>query len=57
MSESGVPPSEDDPFWCLYNPATGQQYHRTVTYILQCDPTVQGAVEVSATLNKTTDCR
>ncbi len=56
-SEPGVPSNENDPFWCPWNPATGAQYPRTMAYILQCDPTVKGAVEVSATQNKTNDCR
>jgi hypothetical protein len=53
---TGAPPDDDDPFWCPFNPATGSQYSRTVTYMLTCDPTVQGALLLQAVQNSTENC-
>ena len=52
----GAPPDDDDPFWCPWNPQTGSQYPRTVTYSLQCDKSVSGALPLVAVQNKTEDC-
>jgi len=52
----GAPPDDDDPFWCPWNPATGSQYPRTVTFFLQCDMNVNGAIPVMAQQNKTEQC-
>ena len=29
--------SQNDPFWCPWNPATQSQYPRTVQYVVSCD--------------------
>lgn len=52
----GTPPDDDDPFWCPWNPLTGSQFPRTVTYTITCDPSVQGAVPLVAIQNKSEDC-
>ena len=39
--------SEDDPFWCPWNPSTGAMYERTITYDFTCNfsmPLGQGTV-------------
>lgn len=53
---TGAVPAADDPFWCPWNPSTGSQYPRTVTYLMECDPTVHGAVAVEAIQNATENC-
>lgn len=58
MTFAGAPPDDDDPFWCPWNPQTGSQFPRTVTFSLQCDASVQNppAVPMVAVQNKTEDC-
>ena len=53
---SGAPPDDDDPFWCPWNPQTGSQFPRTVTFQLECDTLVSGAIPILAVQNKTEDC-
>ena len=53
----GRTPASDDPFWCKFNPATGLQYKREVTYKFHCDPSVSGVEVVGASQNSTDDCR
>ena len=55
---SGAPPDEDDPFWCPWDPSTGQQFPRQVAMQLICDYDVTGrAVEMLAIQNATEDCQ
>jgi hypothetical protein len=56
MKYVGSPPDDDDPFWCPWNPMTGQQYPRTVTMNLRCNPNVRSAIEIQAVQNSTEDC-
>lgn len=49
-------PSLSDPFWCPFNPATGKQYSRNITYVISCNPNVHGAKLVSVTQSNTNDC-
>lgn len=51
----GAPPAADDPFWCPWNPNTGSQYERTVTYYFNCDHSVDIKL-VNAVQNGTEDC-
>jgi len=37
ITHIGVPPSDDDPFWCPWNPNTGAMYERTITYDFKCN--------------------
>jgi len=55
-SFQGAPPDEDDPFWCPWNPNTGEQFPRTVTFFLKCDMSVDGAIPVMAMQNKSDQC-
>jgi len=52
----GATPAHDDPFWCQFNPVTGAQYKRQVTYKFHCDPSVTGVEVVGASQNRTNDC-
>jgi len=52
----GAVPSNSDPFWCTFNPATGTQYAREVTFKFLCDPSVNGVQVVGASQNRTNDC-
>jgi hypothetical protein len=53
----GAPPDDDDPFWCPWNPATGQQFPRQVQMDFLCDNAVNGAVELLAIENSTEHCK
>ena len=53
----GAAASDSDPFWCEFNPETGAQYPREVTYNFLCDPSVNGVQVVGASQNRTNDCR
>jgi len=52
----GTRPKEDDPFWCDFDPATGQQYERKVTYNIACDKSATTPITGGATQNLTNDC-
>ena len=49
--------SKSGPFVCKFNPATGTQYEREVTFRFLCDPEVKGVETLSALQNATDDCR
>ena len=38
VSHFSVPPSGDDPFWCGWDPKTGTQHRRSITFDITCDP-------------------
>ena len=52
----GTRPTADDPFWCTFDPATGSQHRRQVSYVFQCDPQAEKVVVVGAFQNTTVDC-
>ena len=56
LKYQGAPPDVGDPFWCPYDPVTGKQLPRTVSMNLQCNPNVQGGIEIQAIQNATEDC-
>lgn len=56
IRHQGVAPSPSDPFWCPFNPATGAQYERSITYDMRCDPTVPGVAPVGVTVDPKNDC-
>ena len=49
--------SNSGPFVCKFDPATGTQYEREVTFRFLCDPEVKGVETLSALQNATDDCR
>ena len=52
----GAAPSSSDPFWCPFNPATGAQYHREVTYKFHCDASVFGVKVLGASQSRLNSC-
>jgi hypothetical protein len=53
----GAPPDDDDPFWCPFDPVTGEQFPRTVSMIFACDESITGpAVPLLAVQNSTETC-
>ena len=58
ITYDGSPPDDGDPFWCPWNPSTGQQYPRQVSMYLSCDYSVDGpAAPLVAVQNSTEDCQ
>jgi hypothetical protein len=51
----GESPSETDPFWCPFDPSTGAQYERKVTYHFKCNPSVE-IKSINAAENATNKC-
>lgn len=57
LKYNGGAASDSDPFWCAFNPATGAQYTRSITYNLRCDMSQSSPLEVGqATIGTTNDC-
>lgn len=56
LTYSGEANDPDDPYYCPYDPLTGEQYQRTVTMFLQCAEGQDGALEIRAVQNATNDC-
>lgn len=53
----GAAPSDSDPYWCSFNPATGAQYEREAHFVFQCDPSVSSVNVVKAIQNSSNYCR
>mmetsp|Transcript_65735 Transcript_65735/g.133524 ORF Transcript_65735/g.133524 Transcript_65735/m.133524 type:complete len:255 (+) Transcript_65735:83-847(+) len=53
----GAAASDSDPFWCTFNPTTGAQYERHVTFVFECDPSVLHVEPIAAIQNVTNDCQ
>lgn len=52
----GAAPAETDPYWCDFNPETGTQFERQVTYFFHCDPLQHAPLPLYAEQNITNDC-
>mmetsp|Transcript_22921 Transcript_22921/g.54306 ORF Transcript_22921/g.54306 Transcript_22921/m.54306 type:complete len:370 (+) Transcript_22921:114-1223(+) len=56
MTHSSTPATENDPFWCPMNPATGAKYRRKVNYDISCDPGTPGLKLNTVQVNTTDKC-
>ena len=58
LQPAPVEAADDDPFWCVFDPRTGAQFPRSVTFEIMCDEAVTGRAEpIRAIQNTTNDCQ
>jgi hypothetical protein len=53
----GVPPSADDPYECPFDPKTGAQKPRSISYHLSCDESVPALELANIVVNETSQCQ